>query len=287
MKKFITLFLLIAFVVSLSACSYELVKKTEPTTAPTEEEAPSETTASPTTENSSTTEPAPVESTIPVTPTESESTGNTQPTETVPTEEPSIETEPTEVQPSNGNVDISGAAATTSIEAPANAGQWVKTAIHNPVSGEYETAYWRIVSTTFDCQSEIDRYNSEERLFAWDFSPLESDIMSYCMVTYEVYLPEDFSSNDWGLSSSVAQLGIRAKGADGNNIEWQGVSYIGMGSCYDITERYEDNLYPGDVYTGKCVYVMINDPDVEYIFEFYHRGLGVDAEYTYDYSKAK
>ena len=189
------------------------------------------------------------------------------------------ESEGTVVDPEN--IDITNAVETTSAQEPAKLGEWIKSTRYSAASQEYETIYWRVIGTTYDCQEDIDRYNGENHLY--EFTKLENEDLAYCKVTYQVYFPAEFSAKEWGISS--ANLSLYAENPNGGGIEWKGMAYIGLGSCHDITVDQE--IMPGDVFTGEAIYVMINDPSVEYVFEYSHNALGADGEMLYDYAAAK
>lgn len=263
MKRIIAFVLSIALAASLSACSGGSVDEKE-TSAPTV--------------LAETTQP-PVSDTPPT---------EAQPSETTPSEvstEESQETDaPAEVDPSSQTVDLSSAATETSAEAPANVGQWIEVTRYNAISQVNEVIYWRVVNTTFDCQAEIDRYAAEGGWYTFD--PLENEDMAYCMLNYEIYYPKEYPAEDYGISKPFHSL--RAKSPDGGGIEWKGMAYIGLGQCYDISAEQE--TMPGDVFKGQCIFVMINAPEVEYIFEYNYSEAGAgsgEGEYLHAYSKAK
>ena len=219
-----------------------------------------------------------------------------QSTEPESTEQESTEPEPTEgsneeespkdaqepskdVTPGNGSVDLSNVATETTALEPAALGQWIQSTAHSYDSDQEETVYWRIVDITSDCQEDIDRYHGEKNHF-YVFDPLEDEDLAYRIATYEVYYPEDFPAGDRGIFSP--DITLHARNPKGGGIKYKGVSYIGLGSCYEIAEKQE--IFAGDVYVGKVLYVMIND-DVEYVFAYSHKN--VEGEYIDDYAAIK
>lgn len=227
---------------------------------------------------------------------ESESAESEQSTELESTEPESTEPEPTEesneeentedaqesskdVTPSNGSVDLSNVVTETTALEPAALGQWIQSTAYSAVSQQYETIYWRIVEITSDCQADIDRYHGEKNHF-YVFDPLENEDFAYRIATYEVYYPEDFHASSWGIGSP--HISLYAKNPNGGGIKHKGVSYIGLGSCYEIAEKQE--VFAGDVYVGKVLYVMIDD-EVEYVFEYRHKNF--EDEYVEDYAAIK
>lgn len=250
MKKFLSFLLAFAMLATLAACGTPAKKPNEVPTPPVETEAP-----------------------LPAdTPTEELAAED--PTEGSPAETPVL------IQPSDGNIDLTNAAVETSATEPAALGQWVKSTRYSAVSRQYETIYWRIIDVTFDCQQDIDRYNAEGHIYS--FPELEDETLAYCMATYEVYFPEDFTAPDWGLTSS--DLNFSARNPFGGGIDYKGVSYIGLGNTRDVSE--EQTIMPGEVYTGKAVYIMVND-DVDYVFEYGYYENSIDDGMMYNYISSK
>lgn len=182
----------------------------------------------------------------------------------------------------NTGATVKDAIEATSPEEPAPLGAWIKSARYSPVSGEYETVYWRIIGTTFDCQDELDRYNSEEHIYIFE-DPEQEDI-DWCMVTYEVFFPKEFSAQEWGISSP--ELSLSAVNPTGGGIEYKGIAWVGLGSCTDITEKTD--VFPGDTWTGKALYPMIHADGIEYVFEYgYSEPGSEDNGLAYAYSESK
>ena len=184
-----------------------------------------------------------------------------------------------DVTPGNGSVDLSNVATETTALEPAALGQWIQSTAHSYDSEQEETIYWRIVDITSDCQEDIDRYHGEKNHF-YVFEPLENEDFAYRIATYEVYYPEDFPAGDKKIFSPYITL--HARSPKGGGIKYKGVAYIGLGSCYEIAEKQE--VFAGDVYVGKVLYVMIND-DVEYVFSYSHKN--DEGEYIDDYAAIK
>lgn len=193
-------------------------------------------------------------------------------------EEQDKEDSPTVVAPSNGSVDLSNAATETTVTEPAAFGQWIKSTRYSATSHQYETVYWRAIGITDDCQGDIDRYNNENHLYT--FEQLENDDLKYLIVMYEVYYPEEFPAEDWGITSADISLSI--KNPEGGGFTYKGVTYIGLSSAYDIS--LDQEIHPGDVFSGKALFVMVND-DVDYLFEYSHNN--ENDEFVYDYSASK
>lgn len=277
-KKILSILLIVTLVLCMTACSNKS-SDNDDTTATTESVTEEPTTEQPT----ETTSEEPQETTSSATeePTEEPSEESTEETQeaTSNTEESTSEQADIVIPEVDVSTIASSAVEGTTAEAPAEVGTWIKSTRYCPTSSSYETVYWRIVGTTFDCQEDIDRYNSEDHLIG--FEELENELFSYCKVVYQVYFPEEFTAYDWGISAT--ELSVRALNPEGGGIKYQGISYIGLGTCYDISVDQE--IMPGDVFTGEAIFIMIDAPEIEYIFEYAHQELGKDGEMLYDYSK--
>lgn len=200
--------------------------------------------------------------------------------ESAATEDTGEATESAEV-PSTINtsdVDISKAVENTTPEAPAQLGEWVKSTRYNVESQGYDTIYWRVVGVTADCQSDIDRYNGENHIYTID--PLTDEHLTYYKVSYQVYFPEDFPQRDWGITS--CDVDIRIVNPQGGSFSWKnGTTYIGLSRTVDISADQE--IHSGDVFDGETIFAMLNDPSIEYVFEYRHPSAGEGDTTLYDY----
>ncbi|HZK34454.1 MAG TPA: hypothetical protein VFD33_04010 [Bacillota bacterium] len=189
-------------------------------------------------------------------------------------EEPSNDPEETdsgEADPGKTNsggtapADISPVAS--SKEAPAKIGDWLETMRYSAVGREDHTVYYRITNIiryNDQVQTALDAWNDADHLRVFD--PLEADELEYCMIEYEVYYPEDFPQEDWGISS--VDIGFSVVSPTGGGIEANGMAYIGLSSVYDISDKPEINeFYAGQTFTdGRAVFIMVEDV-ADYVVE--------------------
>ena len=191
-----------------------------------------------------------------------------------PSEEPSEEpsAEPSEQPAATKAPAASGApesyltAQETTAEKPAQVGEWVETMQYSTVDSVDHPAYYRIVGVERGAaaQAAVDQYNSEDH-FSY-FGELEDPDLEYCLLTYEVYYPEDFPAQEWGVTGPSISLG--AKSPDGGGIKYNGRAYIGLGMGYDVTDS-EVEVFPGEIFEGKAVFAMVKDFK-DYVFENYY-----------------
>ena len=145
----------------------------------------------------------------------------------------------------------------TTIDSPAKLGDWVETKRYSAEDSQYHTVYYRITDIVRGAQDEVDAYNASDSFVKLE--NLDNDELEYCMLTYEVYFPEDFPQADYGITSVDMDFGI--ENPDGGGIEKDGVAYIGLSSVWDISEAPEINeFYAGDTFTeGKAIFAMVKD----------------------------
>lgn len=155
----------------------------------------------------------------------------------------------------------------TSLTSPAKIGDWIPTMLYSTVDSKDHTAYFRItdIVTGEEVDKAIEEYNSEGYM---TIEPLEKEDLEYRLIKYEVYIPTDFPTQEWGLSSADIDFDITDE--DEGGIEYEGVSYIGL-TAYDISKYIESaELMPGDTYTeGRALMTMIKGYD-NYIIEQYN-----------------
>lgn len=241
MRKFISLFIVIIMVFSMFACTKST---TEHTIEPTVE---------PTQEVETIEEPI------------------VEPTEVPVIEAPNIEYTTVEIDLSDVYTSIDN------ITNPAKINQWVKTQRYNSVSNNYETIYWRITDITIDCQEVIDKYNSEDHIYK--ITPIEKDGLCYYLATYEVYYPVEYTVRELGITNKT--LNISVKNPNSGGFEYDGIVYVGLGSCLDLNSNIDETLMPGNIYTGKILYTMLKD-EPEYVFSYCYSKDNQDAlTYTY------
>ena len=89
----------------------------------------------------------------------------------------------------------------TTIDSPAKLGDWVETKRYSAEDSQYHTVYYRITDIVRGAQDEVDAYNASDSFVKLE--NLDNDDLEYCMLTYEVYFPEDFPQADYGILSLI------------------------------------------------------------------------------------
>ena len=166
----------------------------------------------------------------------------------------------------------------TSIDSPAQLGQWVEATRYSAVDKAYHTVYCRITNVVRGAQDEVDAYNAEDHVVV--LSDLEDENLEYCMIEYEVYFPEDFPQQDYGITS--VDMNFSVQSPDGGGIEFNGSAYIGLSTVWDISEAPEINeFYAGQTFTeGKAIFAMVKGVS-DYVFELSYQDSNEESHAAY------
>lgn len=202
-----------------------------------------------------------------------EETSEPQPTLSVESSAPSeSDAESSDTEASSIAAEVESATEHETVENAALQGEWVKTKRENKASEKLETIYWRVVSHSTDSKDAIKEYNEDDSHIR-EFEELENKNLTYYILDYEVYYPEDYTERDSGILSY--SIPLNATNPDGNSYEVDGVQYVGLGACHDLEIVPEEQLRAGQVYRGRAIYAMLV-PEPRYYFDYSY----VDGEKT-------
>lgn len=154
--------------------------------------------------------------------------------------------------------------ANGSLSSPAALGELGKIYYMNYESNMYEQIGVKIISV--EAGEEVDQFvdeliNSEDDMY--NIGALRRD-EEYRLVTYEVYLPTDFTDREYGYYSMYSYFDVIAE--DGDRLYYDGRGYYA--DTYNVYDYNDDSEYhPGD--TIQCQTVMIMPTEVtEYTMQF-------------------
>jgi len=197
-------------------------------------------------------------------------------TEEVQTEEAQTEevTEAPAAEPAaagGDGADISSAIKmeATSAENGAPLGQWLEITQYSTVDQKYHPIYIRAtkITTTEQDATYVDNCISENNAIASernqiDIADLElPEDVEACILEYEVHIPADFPSEEWGLSSP--DVFLNASNVDGGGIPsaTSSSSYIGLGFTETLEqgdiEKYDVEYMPGNTFSFRTVFFMV------------------------------
>ena len=176
-------------------------------------------------------------------------------------------------------------ASETSEEDLAPIGQWIKTTRYCPTDKIYHTIYTRItkvVSKTDDADyvnKAIELNNSVgSDFYKIDESELKiPDDSELCVMEYEVYVPEDFPRNDWGIISPEVDYSASNKGGGGIPSADGASTYIGMGGTTELLTQEKNEYDVGNTYKYVNLFLMVKGyKDYKFTFSSYPEGTKSD-----------
>lgn len=176
-----------------------------------------------------------------------------------------------------GSIEDAVDASQTTDTSPVPFGQWGRLAIYSVEDDAYHDVYVRIksIETQSDNADAIDAAIAENNSLGYDFQQIDlegaelPDDVDACLLTYEVYVPEDFPASENGLPDPSLMFGESNIGGGGIPAP-DGTTYIGLGSNNTellTAENNSDTVFePGGTYEFKDLYTMVKGYE-DYVFD--------------------
>ena len=174
----------------------------------------------------------------------------------------------------------------TSEENLAPIGQWIKTTRYCATDKIYHTIYTRITKVVSKSE-DADYVNKAIELnnsVGSDFSKIDEselkipDDCELCVMEYEVYVPEDFPSDDWGIISPDVNYSASNKGGGGVPSADGASTYIGMGGTTELLTQKKNEYFVGNTYKYVNLFLMVKGyKDYKFIFSSYPEGTTSDS----------
>lgn len=195
---------------------------------------------------------------------------NTEATEEETTDENSSDAS-TDVKPTVGFGDITismdGSEATE--EAPVKFGEWATIGTYSAQDKIYHNIAVRVtnVTTATDDQKYIDdaialnnEYSSAYGQINVEDLKVPSDC-ELCIVDYEVNIPSDFPSAEWGVTSPSLSLSVGNTDGAGFPSADGASTYIGLSSTYSLDTEEDPDYQVGNTYSFKSLFIMVKGYD--------------------------
>lgn len=173
----------------------------------------------------------------------------------------------------------------TAEDKAAEINQWVSTTIYSPVDSVYHTIYVRVTKSVSRSDDEkyvndaIELHNSLSSEYGQiDESQLKipSDC-ELCVMEYEVYVPSDFPSSDYGIIAPDINFSVHNIGGGGIPSADGASTYIGMGSMTSLETEEEVSYQVGNTYSFRCLYMMVQGyKNYEFTYDSYAEGTSSD-----------
>ena len=99
------------------------------------------------------------------------------------------------------------------------------------------------------------------------------DDCELCVMEYEVYVPEDFPSNEWGIISPDVNYSASNKGGGGIPSADGASTYIGMGGTTELLTQKKNEYFVGNTYKYVTLFLMVKGyKDYKFTFSSYPEG---------------
>ena len=174
----------------------------------------------------------------------------------------------------------------TSEENLAPIGQWIKTTRYCATDKIYHTIYTRITKVVSKSE-DADYVNKAIELnnsVGSDFSKIDEselkipDDCELCVMEYEVYVPEDFPSDEWGIISPDVNYSASNKGGGGIPSADGASTYIGMGGTTELLTQKKNEYFVGNTYKYVNLFLMVKGyKDYKFTFSSYPEGTTSDS----------
>lgn len=186
---------------------------------------------------------------------------------------PSLET--SAAPASSANIADAIDAATTAEDAAAKLNQWVKTSHYATEDETYHTVYVRVTKVTTQTddaeyvQAAIDLHNEN----SYEFSQIDvSEVKipsdaELCVLDYEVYVPEEFPSPEYGITAPDFNFSASNIGGGGIPSADGASTYIGMGSMDGLNTEKEPKYEVGNTYAFRSLFMMVKGYE-DYVLEY-------------------
>ena len=195
-------------------------------------------------------------------------------------QEPAQEPDASSETPASGSEpDISSAidGSTATEESPVPVGQWATIANYSVQDETYHNVYVRVTNVTTSSedaayvQDAVDRSNANGSYYQIDLSSEDYQVPSdveWCVLDYEVYVPGDYPSPEYGITEPTMNFSENNIGgggipsADGTSV------YLALGTNnFDLQNNPSDMRFSvGNTYSFQILFTMVKGYE-NYLFE--------------------
>ena len=193
------------------------------------------------------------------------------------TEESEMTSEPEEESGSSSETSASGGAAdissaidgsTATEESPVPLGQWAAIADYSAEDETYHNVYVRVTKVTTSAedaayvQNAVAQSNANGSYYQIDLSSedyqLPSDV-EWCVLDYEVYVPDDYPSPEYGITEPTMNFSESNIGGGGIPSADGTSTYIGLGTNNtDLQNNPSDMKFSvGNTYSFQVLFTMV------------------------------
>lgn len=153
-------------------------------------------------------------------------------------------------------------------ENPVPLGQWVTFTYENMNTDEYVPFYMRITKVSRDPAEVEATLAAYDGYMDYSLTEDQARDIEFGLVEYEYYYAPDYEPTEYG-SITPANISLNAKPISTNVFESEGVSFIGVGTMYNMNSTFDADIKPGDTCPRKGIFTVLKSYDEsKYVFHY-------------------
>lgn len=166
-----------------------------------------------------------------------------------------------------GDITVSMDGSESTEEAPVKLGEWATLGIYAAEDETYHNIACRFTKVTRE---------SDDKKYIDDAIALNNDLCSgygkidvsklkvpndceLCIAEYEVYIPSNFPSAEWGVTTPSVSVSVENTDGAGFPSADGASTYIGLSTTTSLTTTKDTKYQTGNTYTFKCLFLMVKD----------------------------
>lgn len=168
-----------------------------------------------------------------------------------------------------GDITISMDGAESTEESPVKFNEWATIGTYSATDSVYHNIAVRItkVTTASDDQKYVDDAIALNNDCSSDFGQIDVSKIKVpndcelCVVDYEIAIPANFPTNDWGVTSPNVSLSVENTDGAGFPSADGASSYIGLSTTTDLEMEEDPSYQVGNTYAFRALYIMVKGYD--------------------------
>lgn len=168
-----------------------------------------------------------------------------------------------------GDIEISMDGSESTEEAPIKFGDWATIGTYSAVDSVYHNVAVKItkVTTASDDQKYIDDAIALNNDCCSGYGQIDVSQLKVpsdcelCVVDYDVHIPADFPSKEWGVTSPSLMISVDNTDGAGIPSADGASSYIGLSSTTSLETEEDPEYQPGNTYSFRALYIMVKGYD--------------------------
>lgn len=168
-----------------------------------------------------------------------------------------------------GDITISMDGSESTEEAPVKFNEWATIGTYSATDSVYHNVALRItkVTTASDDQKYVDDAIALNNDCSSDFGQIDVSQLKVpsdcelCVVDYEIAIPANFPTNDWGVVAPNFSLSVENTDGAGFPSADGASSYIGLSTTTGLEIEEDPSYQVGNTYSFRSLYIMVKGYD--------------------------